>query len=349
MGNQVQLIIPDYGSEGDNEYLKSVEDLEILTNLISTRPLRGLRTNRFPTWIRSGREMQRAILSFDPEIVIVDDPYMFLLLAGYVPIKKILAQSQKISIGICHANVPLTLRKFKRPFVAKIAEFVIPKVHNRFTMTVFPSMYLEQAFPRIKNGYVVKFLGVDKDRFGYTQRSLEKDKVDILYVGRIEPDKNIKFLYDVAMDYRPDQKRVAWHFVGDGTQLPMWREKQTDNIKFHGFVEPTEIASWYANADIFVSACEFESFGLSIVEAMTTGLPVLVPNAGAASSHFVDGESGFAYMPDDKASLTNRLDELVFDAALRRRVGLNASAITISWMEATKNLFETIMEVANGR
>jgi glycosyltransferase involved in cell wall biosynthesis len=347
MGYQVQLIIPDYGS--DNEYTRSVRDSGILTNLISTRPFRATRTNLFPTWIRSGHEIGSSVLSFDPEIAIVDDPYMFLLLSGYIPIKKILSQSQKISVGICHANVPLTLRKFRKPFFAKIAEFVIPKVHNRFSMTVFASTYLRQAYPRIRNGYVAKFLGVDKDRFGYSQRTFEKDNVNILYVGRVEPDKDIEFLYDVAMEYRPDQRKVTWHFVGDGTRLSMWRERQTDDVKFHGFVEPAEITSWYANADIFVSACEFEAFGLSIVEAMTMGLPVLVPNTGAASSHFVDGESGFTYTPGDKASFISRLDRLVFDAALRRRVGLVASSTTISWADATKNLIETVIEAANGR
>ncbi len=97
----------------------------------------------------------------------------------------------------------------------------------------------------------------------------------------------------------------------------------TDRIGFIRFQsDPTRL---YRSLDIVVHASiRPEPFGLTIIEAMACGRPVVVSDAGGASSLFIEGETGIGHIPGDVDSLRAAIVKLTDDAQLRKRMGSEA-------------------------
>lgn len=164
---------------------------------------------------------------------------------------------------------------------------------------------LERMGVRTKRTAVIP-TGLDVDRFtpsndGTAVRArygLEGKKV-LIHVGRISYEKNLDKVVE-AMRLLDDAVLMA---VGKGPAEDMIREKAEaagvgDRVIFTGFVADEDLPGYYAAADAAVSASRFETQGLSIMEAMATGLPVACVNERAFSSFVEDGKNGFLFGDD---------------------------------------------------
>jgi 1,2-diacylglycerol 3-alpha-glucosyltransferase len=123
-----------------------------------------------------------------------------------------------------------------------------------------------------------------------------KGKKVLIYVGRISFEKNIGEIVEVM----PLLDDTILMLVGKGPAEEMLRTKAEalgvgDRVIFPGFVSDEELPSYYAAADAAISASRFETQGLSIIEAMATGLPVVCVNERAFSSFVEDGKNGFLF------------------------------------------------------
>jgi hypothetical protein len=100
-----------------------------------------------------------------------------------------------------------------------------------------------------------------------------------------------------------------------------------------------ELVRTYQRADVFVLPTRADCYSLVSLEAMACGLPVVVTNLGGIPDIVVEGETGFLIDPDDTTALADRLNRLVSDPALRRRMGLAGRS-------RTENCFESRDSVA---
>lgn len=104
-----------------------------------------------------------------------------------------------------------------------------------------------------------------------------------------------------------------------------------DCIFFADEVPVDEVASWYQTLDLFVAPQRWEGFGLTPLEAMASGVPVIAARVGAFDELVVDGETGRLVPRDDAAALLDALDDALSDedrlrrwsAAARRHVEAN--------------------------
>jgi glycosyltransferase involved in cell wall biosynthesis len=164
---------------------------------------------------------------------------------------------------------------------------------------------------------------IDRSVFGFSS-----DHVISTYVGRLSPEKNLSLLlrafYGAAMTY--DYVRLL--IVGDGPE----RENLEAQVKhmgigakvyFAGMVEYKDIASFLASSDIFVNPSGAETFGLSTVEGMAAGLPVLGIDAPGTGDIIEDGITGLI-TSDDLAVFTAKLVRLSIDHELRKKMGKQA-------------------------
>ena len=99
-----------------------------------------------------------------------------------------------------------------------------------------------------------------------------------------------------------------------------------DAVRLLGFVADEELPALYNAADLFVLASRrydllVEGFGISIVEASASGLPVIGSRSGGIPEAVREGETGFLVEPDDPAALAATAIRLLGDQALRRRMG----------------------------
>ena len=135
--------------------------------------------------------------------------------------------------------------------------------------------------------------GVDTQLF----RPRDKGFIDAprpihLYVGRIAVEKNVQDFLDLDL---PGSKLV----VGDGPLLPGLRRKYPD-VRFVGAKQGEELAAHYAAADVFVFPSRTDTFGLVLLEALASGLPVAAyPVPGPLD--IVDG-TGVGVLDQDLAS-----------------------------------------------
>lgn len=109
--------------------------------------------------------------------------------------------------------------------------------------------------------------GVDTDVFKpQSVRLFGSDAPVFLYAGRVSKEKNLEAFLDAEL---PGRKVV----VGDGPHLPGLRRRYPDAI-FTGLKTGADLARHYASADVFVFPSKTDTFGLVLLEAMASGLPV---------------------------------------------------------------------------
>lgn len=159
----------------------------------------------------------------------------------------------------------------------------------------------------------------------------------VLSVGRLVGYKGIDVLLEAAS--RIEGKVLI---VGGGPEAERLKARAAgmvlgDKVVFIGRVEPAKVIHYVAAADVGVlpSIAPQETFGLSMVEMMAHGLPVVCTELNTGTS-FVNqhGESGLVVTPGNPVALADAINQLLRDETMRRRLGQGAA-------ERTHRLFST--------
>jgi colanic acid/amylovoran biosynthesis glycosyltransferase len=135
----------------------------------------------------------------------------------------------------------------------------------------------------------------------------EADPPEVLYAGRLSPEKGILELVEAA-----DGLNLV--IAGDGplrNRVPGSR----------GFVPHDALQQLYERAAVVVCPSRREGFGVACLEAMAHGRPVVATSVGGLRDLVVDGETGIVVPPREPAALRSALDRLLGDPELRRRLG----------------------------
>jgi glycosyltransferase involved in cell wall biosynthesis len=177
-------------------------------------------------------------------------------------------------------------------------------MHNRAHLTLVPSHTIirqlkEWSFRRLR----LWARGFDSHRFGPDKRSAEMrarllggrpdDSLVALYVGRLANEKRVDLLREVGK-----LPGVALAIVGDGAQREELERMFEGSATFIGSLYGEDLAAAYASADLFAFTGTNETFGQVVMEAMGSGLPVLVPNAGGVVDLVLDWMNGFICQED---------------------------------------------------
>jgi phosphatidylinositol alpha 1,6-mannosyltransferase len=159
----------------------------------------------------------------------------------------------------------------------------------------------------------------------------ERAPFTFLYVGRLAPEKNLPLLLNAFLAARAARPEVAMQLqiVGDGPMAAWvrdWANRYAPTV-VHCLgprSREAELPSLYADADAFVFASTTETLGLSVMEAMASGTPVVAVPAGGVREHLFDGVNGLACNAECAASMSTAMLQLLDNPALRVRLGLGA-------------------------
>ncbi|SET08527.1 glycosyltransferase family 4 protein [Paenibacillus sp. NFR01] len=161
-----------------------------------------------------------------------------------------------------------------------------------------------------------------KQKLGLT----DQDRI-IAYVGRIALEKNIGEIVAFLprlLGAMPDVKLLI---VGGGPYLDTLKEQVgqlgiTDRVVFTGMVRPDEVHQYYKMADLFVNASTSETQGLTYVEALACGCPVVCRYDPCIDGVIEQGINGFAYI--NREEFTAFCSGILADAGLRGQLSRNA-------------------------
>ncbi|NNE65105.1 MAG: glycosyltransferase [Pyrinomonadaceae bacterium] len=175
--------------------------------------------------------------------------------------------------------------------------------------------------------------GVDADQFSPERKSPEiraelvekagipEESIVILYAGRISPEKNIgllpEFMKVLAKDKKNDYRLVV---AGDGPQADWLKETSESELQgkivLLGHLDKETLANYYANCDVFVHPNPKEPFGIAPLEAMASGVPTVVPNAGGLLFYATDENTWL--MEPEAEQFAAAIKETVENKALRK-------------------------------
>lgn len=180
---------------------------------------------------------------------------------------------------------------------------------------------LQMEYGAPENKIFISLLTVDTKKY-----ELKKEEYpnSIVYVGTNAKRKGLDLLISglakVKGEYTLDI--VGCTQFDEETQASASSSGISDRIRFHGFVAPDQIREFYKKGGIFVLPTREDCFALAILEAMCASLPVLVSKyADGAYDLMTDGENGYLFDPYDAVSLSEKIDLLLSDENLRRRLG----------------------------
>lgn len=212
--------------------------------------------------------------------------------------------------------------------------------------------------------------GFNKDEFypvdkAYSRNLLKlgSHEMIILQLGRMVPRKGIDnviralalidnseipvSLVIVGGENNSDQNLSAEHL----RLLNLVKDlKLSDRVVFTGRKERDELKYYYAAADLFITTPWYEPFGITPLESMACGTPVIGAAVGGIKYSVIDGETGFLVPPDCPAALSEKIIELLTNKLLMIEMGRNAVNhvhLHYTWQiiaSKMKNLYEEVLQ-----
>lgn len=151
------------------------------------------------------------------------------------------------------------------------------------------------------------------------QYGLHDDTFVIGSAGRFSRERGfdtlIRAFHEAAI---PDSRLLL---VGDGPEMPALRALASERVIFSGWQD--DPASHYAAFDVFASAARRESFGLALLQAMQTGLPVIATRT-KGPSWLLGQDAGVIVPIDDAREMARGMQKLAYDPVLRAEIGKRA-------------------------
>ena len=173
-------------------------------------------------------------------------------------------------------------------------------------------------------------MGVDVDEYLSSPVNQNKDKIKIIFVGRIARVRRIEILLQAVA-----KLSIPFHLslvggeektssLSKGGYLDELKQlckslNLDDHVTFVGPVTKEKLFKWYGEGDIFVYPSLYENFGQPILEAAAAGLPIISTPVGVAQEIITDNETGFLFNGNHQ-ELASRITQLA-NQDLRKKLG----------------------------
>ena len=247
-------------------------------------------------------------------------------MAGFLTLNALgVAESvNSVNVGTFHTNRGTRLYGLGGK---RVAMRYFRRLHGRIAVSqpayTFINRYLPGRYAIIPNGIRVgDFSGAEPFP------ELRDGKVNLLFLGRMEKRKGLKYLLAAYSRLKWDWPNLRLLVVGPGKpdddSYRIMSERNLQDVIFVGRVSEGDKARYYKSADIYCSpATGRESFGIVLLEAMAAGKPVVASDIEGYSSVVTHGQEGLLVEPKQEAALAQAIDVLLRDPALRARLAAN--------------------------
>jgi alpha-1,6-mannosyltransferase len=199
-------------------------------------------------------------------------------------------------------------------------------------------------------------LGVELGQFSPAKRDprlrrslgVDESQPLLIYAGRLDAEKRPQVVVE-AFRRLPFSLGAAILLLGDGPFREQFAGRQDERIFAPGYCrDRSDLAAWLASADLYVSAMADETFGISIIEAQASGLPVVGVAAGAMVDRVPDG-LGLVGDVDDAGVMASNIMALLESDLAGMGERARAHALQFSWDQSMELLFGRVYQSALAR
>ena len=305
VGDVVQVIHPEYGPEaaGPGRFQVPAVPVPFYPEVRIPLPPFG--------------SVLRAIDAFEPDLIHVATEATL----GW-NVLRYAAKRRLPMVSSFHTNFDQYCDHYRLGWAKGLAWRYLRWFHNRTSETYVPSQVtFDDLAARGFDRLVLWPRGVDGDLFrpdrlnrAAIRRGLgfEPDDIVIGHVSRLAAEKNAPFLAEALRIVAEVCPRVKFLIVGDGPERAGFERRMGPAARFVGYRSGGDLADHYAAADLFAFASVTETFGNVVLEALSSGLPVVALKAGGVGSIVEDGITGTLVAADQSPrALADALIRLV--------------------------------------
>ena len=273
-------------------------------------------------------EAEKKLKEFNPDIIHCHTPFS----VGWIGLN-LAKKFNKKSIGTYHTYLPdflmyLPLPLIKKSELAKKGVWFYTKLfYNKCDLTTTPTSM--SAVELEKNGVKnVKVLpnGINFKLFNSVKCNKNLKQKKLVYFGRISFEKNIKVLIEVLglLD-----ETALLTIIGSGPALEKLKEKAKEKglekrIEFTGALTGKNLVEKVAESNVFITAATMETQGLTIAEAMATGMPAIGADKMAVPETIKEGINGYLFEPFNAQEAADKINKLFSSKELYEKLSINA-------------------------
>lgn len=267
----------------------------------------------------------------------------------FLPLKKLKSKSVIVIHDVFHK----VNKNFHPFYYRKYVDFFLPKAIKNSDLIITISECSKKDIIRFYNvsEEKIKVIYLAAEEI-FQPRELTREQKEnlikkynlpenfILYIGALEERKNIEGIARIA-DLLKSKTEIPVLLFGKighrGTQY-LKEIKKRKNIQYKGFIENEDLSFIYNLAAVFLFPSFYEGFGLPILEAMQSGLPVVVSNTSSLPE--ILGEGGIKHLPEDYKGFTDSITKLLENKDFYGRIkkyGIER-AQNFNWEKTTKEV-----------
>jgi glycosyltransferase involved in cell wall biosynthesis len=171
---------------------------------------------------------------------------------------------------------------------------------------------------------------------------------NVLFVGSIFNRRHVPELIEGFARLARRHPGIRLEVVGDNRTSPHIALTSHDGVNVRSYVPEEELRRLYAGSAAFAFLSEYEGFGLTPLEALAAGIPVLLLDTPVARE--ICGDAALYVKRADPALIEQALESLLFNNAERERILGAASSLLprYSWTECARRVLHILVEAANG-
>ena len=239
-------------------------------------------------------------------------------------------------VGIYHTDLPQYIRYYTEDEVMETATWKYLRwFYEQMDVIYVPSRYYRQQLA--EKGFDSMKLrlfphGTDIEAFhprhrspGWWRKFGGNGGPKVIYVGRVAREKDLDVLIEVYDRLAVRRPECSLAVVGDGPYLQTMKERLPySNVIFTGFLFGEELSQAYASSDVFVFPSTTDTFGNVVLEAMASGVPVIVSDKGGPKEMVQHGRTGIVTKAKNVNEVVDGIERLIDNPAARREMAAHA-------------------------
>jgi phosphatidylinositol alpha 1,6-mannosyltransferase len=291
------------------------------------------------------RRIKYLLAGFNPEVIHLASPFA---LGSYTV--KVAKQLQVPTISVYQTQLGGFAKEYGLGLAQNSLQKILYRIHAQSDRTLAPSnsACLDLHLAGIPNVHLWQ-RGVDTKLFNPNKRDSQlqaswrgskHDKTIVGYVGRLAQEKRILDL--LTLDNDPNIQLVI---VGDGAQKGKL-QGEFKNAIFTGIKTGEELAKHYASLDLFVHPGPNETFCQSVQEALSSGVPAIVPSSGGPADLVANNQTGYIIDTSNSEQLRQTVSKYrARPNKSQMRIAARDSVSTRTWQRINSQLKEHYRQV----